>query len=285
MNNPKNEMGVIVLFSQICENLGWEIVSVQTRFPDGCIRNKETRKEYRVEFEFLASNFIFHEHDVFGCDVLICWENDLDYIPLTVWELSKHAFPNVELFGNGEKELFKLKIENKQLKKDNVALLARIEYLAVLEEEDELGKKEKEDVCFEILTEFISKNGFILTVRELVQLALSEGVSLSVGKSSYIINDFILKNQEKLLSLDIVDLEKVQRAALSVQQRQSENLKQDWRKVRPFLSDQELKTIAHEWTPSQISAHYKLPSDGRCARNWKQYAQNELQMQENSYQQ
>jgi hypothetical protein len=54
--------------------------------------------------------------------------------------------------------------------------------------------------------------------------------------------------------------------------------KQDWRKVRPYLSDQELYTIGYEWTPAQISSHYKLPSDGRCARNWKQYAQNELQM-------
>jgi len=277
-------MGVIVLFSQICENLGWEIISIQTRFPDGCIKNIETGKEYQIEFEFLASSFIFHEHDIFGCDILICWENDLEYIPLTVWELSKNLFPDVAACDDKEKEIFKLKIENKQLKKENGMLKIKISEIVDFDDENN-GSVEKNEIYFKILTDFVSENGCILTVKELVRLTLENGVSLSVGKASYMINDFIFENQKALLSSGAVDLERIQQAELSIQQRHPESLKQDWRKVRPFLSDQELKTIAFEWTPSQISAHYKLPSDGRCARNWKQYAQNELQMQESNYQQ
>lgn len=57
----------------------------------------------------------------------------------------------------------------------------------------------------------------------------------------------------------------------------SESFRSDWRKVRSFISPEELQAIAYDWTTSQISSHYKLPADGRSARHWKRYAQQELE--------
>lgn len=85
---PENEQGVVVLFSQQAEEAGFEIVSIQHRFPDAIIKHKG--EEYRAEFEFKASNFIAHKHDPRGCDLIICWEDDspLDF-PLPILALSK----------------------------------------------------------------------------------------------------------------------------------------------------------------------------------------------------
>ena len=57
-------------------------------------------------------------------------------------------------------------------------------------------------------------------------------------------------------------------------------ISKDWRKVKNIISDREKQAIAYEWSTSQISAKYGLPSDGRCARNWKQYAVAELSRKE-----
>jgi len=58
--------------------------------------------------------------------------------------------------------------------------------------------------------------------------------------------------------------------------RVAEKSQRDWRKVRSQLNDRELQAMAYEWTTTQITSMYNLPNDGRCARNWKQYATREL---------
>ncbi len=85
---PENEMGVIILFAQTIIDKPIEIVRIGGDFPDVIIRFAD--KEYRAEFEFMAKNFIKHNHDVRKCDLVICWKNDApnDFI-LPVWELSR----------------------------------------------------------------------------------------------------------------------------------------------------------------------------------------------------
>jgi hypothetical protein len=86
--NPKNEMGVVVRFAQECESAGWEIVSVQSAFPDCVIRNMETKETIKVEFEFNSSSFYAHRHNAKGCDLIVCWLHDWKECVMPVWELS-----------------------------------------------------------------------------------------------------------------------------------------------------------------------------------------------------
>jgi hypothetical protein len=38
---PKNEAETIILFQELAEEMGYEIMSIQSRFPDGVIRSIE----------------------------------------------------------------------------------------------------------------------------------------------------------------------------------------------------------------------------------------------------
>jgi len=64
-------------------------------------------KKYRTEFEYKASNFVDHGHDIRQCDLLICWQNDYGSCCLPVIELSAPGWENTELRQptNAEKEL------------------------------------------------------------------------------------------------------------------------------------------------------------------------------------
>lgn len=90
MDAPRNEQELIVLFAQYADELGYEIVSTQTRFPDAVLRFKENDATIEVEFEFSAKNFIAHRHDPAGCDLVVCWVNDLSprrKLPVPVFSL------------------------------------------------------------------------------------------------------------------------------------------------------------------------------------------------------
>lgn len=117
MFEPNNEMGVVVRFAQICEASGYEIVSIQSAYPDAVIRGFE--KEWRVEFEYLASNFLAHRHDPRKCDLIVCWVNDLrdNEFPLTIWELSSNSVVAIREVTDAEKELAYYRAENKYLRR------------------------------------------------------------------------------------------------------------------------------------------------------------------------
>ena len=87
---PKSEMGVIVLFALKAMGAGFEIIKIQSTFPDAIIERDEIR--YRAEFEYRASGFYQHKHDYNGCDVIICWRNDMRDCPLPILELSKEGW-------------------------------------------------------------------------------------------------------------------------------------------------------------------------------------------------
>lgn len=80
---PINEMGTIYLFSLIAEkDLNIRIESIQAGFPD-CTGVRFLGggrwERVRIEFEFKASSFFIHpNHDPKECNIVVCWENDLN---------------------------------------------------------------------------------------------------------------------------------------------------------------------------------------------------------------
>lgn len=118
MKIPRNELETILLFDRILQDF-FEILSLQpARFPDAVVLEKSSGKQFRVEFEFMASSFIEHEHDPSKCDVIACWVNDLDKsIRFPIWEISTRTFDMVFTPSFMELENFRLKIENVMLKR------------------------------------------------------------------------------------------------------------------------------------------------------------------------
>lgn len=87
---PVNEAGVILLFGMIAGEIGYSIDNVQGGFPDceGKRRVSAERWErVRIEFEYRSRNFVRHQHDPKGCDLIVCWEHDWGECPLEVIEL------------------------------------------------------------------------------------------------------------------------------------------------------------------------------------------------------
>lgn len=84
---PTNELGVIVLFSMLSSKLGYKIKSINAKFPDGMILKDGTEKS--VEFEYMASNFIRHKHDLSKVDYIICWNNDTNLPKEKIIELKE----------------------------------------------------------------------------------------------------------------------------------------------------------------------------------------------------
>lgn len=72
---PTNEQETIIKFVREMPE-DWEIISFEPHgFPDAEL--KIANRIYKVEFELKASSFIYHQHDMTGCDFVICWEDDL----------------------------------------------------------------------------------------------------------------------------------------------------------------------------------------------------------------
>lgn len=91
---PVNEMGVMVLFSMLAQQLGFVIESVQGGFPD-CQAKIEVEpgrwQHFRIEFEYESLQFKKHGHDPSQCDLIVCWRHNWKNCPpnLQVLELSK----------------------------------------------------------------------------------------------------------------------------------------------------------------------------------------------------
>jgi len=75
--SPINEQGVVYLFGLIANDLNIRVESIQQGYPDcTAIRyvGKGRWERINIEFEYKSSNF---NHDPDKCDVLVCWEDDL----------------------------------------------------------------------------------------------------------------------------------------------------------------------------------------------------------------
>jgi len=76
--SPISHDEVMFLFSKLHEKIGFPYVTrIQKEYPDvEALDNDRAIK--RIEIETYASQF---NHDPKGCDVIVCWENDLEDIP------------------------------------------------------------------------------------------------------------------------------------------------------------------------------------------------------------
>ncbi len=87
---PVNEMGVVLLFGMIFEELGMIVEEIRSGFPDVTIRRfngKGWTREY-AEFEYESLNFKQHKHPVDKCDIIICWLHNWKDCPLEVCDMA-----------------------------------------------------------------------------------------------------------------------------------------------------------------------------------------------------
>jgi len=89
---PVNEQGVIFLFGALAERMGFQMLRIQTEYPDGealRMMSENRLQRVRIEFEFESRNFRRHNHDPELCDLIVCWEDNWPESPLEVLELKK----------------------------------------------------------------------------------------------------------------------------------------------------------------------------------------------------
>ena len=91
---PENELGVIVVFSEAAQEVGFRIMAIQTACPDAIIDKNGI--EYRIEFEFKATNFLQHDHNPRKVDLIVCWQNDDPESTLPILELSNSEWKHQE---------------------------------------------------------------------------------------------------------------------------------------------------------------------------------------------
>jgi len=90
---PRNELGVVFLFSHMLKKLRLSIHEIRPDFPD-CIAYQKIgggQKKIRIEFEYKSRNFKSQRHNPKNCDWIVCWEHNWPDIPkhLNVVELRR----------------------------------------------------------------------------------------------------------------------------------------------------------------------------------------------------
>jgi len=90
---PSCEQEVVAAFSAIARRLGFVILDLGTAFPDCRVRKLDTEDEVRVEFEYRSSDFIKHGHPSDGCDLVVCWEEDVSLQSPDVIALKEYCPP------------------------------------------------------------------------------------------------------------------------------------------------------------------------------------------------
>jgi hypothetical protein len=89
LHAPTTEQEVVAVFALVARDLDFLIESIRTGFPD-CEAKRRVGgpagpwQRVRVEIEYLARNFVEHNHDPKGCEVLVCWRNNWPDSPIEV---------------------------------------------------------------------------------------------------------------------------------------------------------------------------------------------------------
>ena len=86
---PRNEMETIVLFSMLCEELGYQVVRAQVEYPD-LIVEKDGRK-YNVEVEYVSSNYLQHGHPLNEGTICLCWRKDVEIPGVEIIDLESYV--------------------------------------------------------------------------------------------------------------------------------------------------------------------------------------------------
>lgn len=89
---PTQEQDVVALFNAVADDLGFEILSNRSPFPDCLARRRSPgrRASYmdcRIEYEFSSRDYERHKHPLDGCDLIVCWIHDWPDSPIEVLEL------------------------------------------------------------------------------------------------------------------------------------------------------------------------------------------------------
>lgn len=95
--SPTNEMGVVALFIEFRNALGFPIVEViRTRFPDAAVFQEAAKGYVRkyIEFEFKSSGYKSHVKSKRKCHYVVCWEHDWKDCPVDVIEL-RNEIPKI----------------------------------------------------------------------------------------------------------------------------------------------------------------------------------------------
>jgi hypothetical protein len=71
------ETMVVHLAGFLTPLFGWKTLLVQEAFPDALYEDMSTHTRIRVEFENNTKSFLEHNHPASGCDVILCWEDNL----------------------------------------------------------------------------------------------------------------------------------------------------------------------------------------------------------------
>lgn len=93
-NAPTTEAGVIFAFGMVALSLGFVIVRIQPKFPDGEALREMAPGQYqlvKIEFELESRNFLKHRHRKDGCEMIVCWRHNWPECPerIEVLELRK----------------------------------------------------------------------------------------------------------------------------------------------------------------------------------------------------
>lgn len=83
-----SEINVREAFSLHAEELGFIIKNSRDQFPDYKLEN-EDGQEISAEAEVYARDFIDHQHDIEGCDLILCWYDNLPVNVLPTIELGE----------------------------------------------------------------------------------------------------------------------------------------------------------------------------------------------------
>lgn len=85
---PQNEFGVVFMFGNVIDKLGYRMAVIDGRYPDAVVVSP-SGQAVRIEFEYQSSNFVAHQHDPELCDLVVCWTRDRN-LPLPIIALSQY---------------------------------------------------------------------------------------------------------------------------------------------------------------------------------------------------
>ncbi len=89
---PRNEVQVREMYAHKMPEYGYRIAASQERFPDWCLQDIETGKFVLAEVEHRSSSFLTHDHEIGGCEMVVCWEHDAPMPYMDVLELFSGTF-------------------------------------------------------------------------------------------------------------------------------------------------------------------------------------------------
>lgn len=128
MSFPTNEAETIELFRFLKPWIRWQIVHLQTKFPDAIIEHQNGGRLI-VEFEHLSANYKVHEHPAEGCDLIVCFRDNWPEASLPVWALEEVMFPEKRNLARAKQWICQLSTMNTELRCKVIDLEQEIRYL------------------------------------------------------------------------------------------------------------------------------------------------------------